>query len=83
MSLRWNAFGVPMAVLLAASLGMLGWQWMNRREMRLPGSFWKLWMAVLAAAWAAKFVVDAGIRLWRNGSRRTPTSRSRARPARR
>ncbi|HZT83234.1 MAG TPA: DUF2752 domain-containing protein [Gemmataceae bacterium] len=57
-SLRYNALTVPLLLLLAVTLGLLGWQLASRRRLRLPPALFWAWAAVLAAAWVLKLAGD-------------------------
>lgn len=56
-SVLWNPFTVPIAILLAVSLGMLFPAALRKRELVLPKWVGAAWLGVLLAAWVTKFLL--------------------------
>ncbi len=59
-SLFWNAFLVPIALLLVVSGVSLAISLVKRRRLVLPGVVARLWLAVLGGAWITKLLQGRG-----------------------
>jgi hypothetical protein len=59
-SLYWNAFLVPIVLLLVASGVSLSVSLMKRRRLVLPVVVARLWLVVLASAWITKLLQGRG-----------------------
>ena len=58
----YNPFTVPFLALLACSFYLLLLSWYKKRKLRLPAAVGKLWLALLACSWLAKFII--GKKYW-------------------
>ena len=57
-SLRYNAFAIPIAILLLASVAVLAWRLIQGKPFLLPNSWFAIWAVVLIFAWICKLCGD-------------------------
>lgn len=56
LSLFWNAFLIPIVLLLLASGTSLAKAFVRKNRLILPAAIARLWLAVLASAWITKLL---------------------------
>ena len=61
-SLHCNCFGIPIAILFAASIAILAARLVRRQKLLLPQAFLYMWVGILSIAWVAKLL--AGRAYW-------------------
>ena len=57
-SFLYNAFALPISLLLATSVVWIGVRAVRRQTVRLPACFLHLWVITLSAAWITKLMGD-------------------------
>jgi hypothetical protein len=57
ISLLWNAYSIPLALLLAGSLAYLAQRALVRQELVLPRWVGAAWLIILVEAWLTKFAL--------------------------